>query len=318
MQTQKTALSPPSLDEIAEVLRAPLSANYEHAAVSIAQCPDLRRAPFFLANEGLCGDEKIADVGGESNLYPQPHFEWKWSMVDIAKAMEMNGDRGSLLGAGAGPFHIIGRNCELVPNFSWLNGFDNTVNQTRLARIKDDAVNIEKSPSLDCALMANLYGSRGNPGNVLKITARKRVGSEKSFTDCIQNALAQAYGTRIVSLGGTFVIKQGVTYHHIMPDFPPSNKLPWHSLEELYEWLTFHNFSAPIVCLSVLHSADPEKKLGLRIQHTHCASMTGQNAGGHYHGDTDGEVEYEGYFNVAQFLYRIDRPETSWAENEQT
>jgi hypothetical protein len=37
--------------------------------------------------------------------------------------------------------------------------------------------------------------------------------------------------------------------------------------------------------------------------------MEGENAGGHYHGDLDGEeVEYEGYFNVAKTLYRIQRP----------
>ena len=44
-------------------------------------------------------------------------------------------------------------------------------------------------------------------------------------------------------------------------------------------------------------------------QHTHCASMEGKNTGGHYHGDLDGEeIEYEGYFNVAKTLYRIERP----------
>lgn len=37
--------------------------------------------------------------------------------------------------------------------------------------------------------------------------------------------------------------------------------------------------------------------------------MEGENCGGHYHGDIDGEeVEYEGYFNVAKTLYRIEQP----------
>lgn len=67
-----------------------------------------------------------------------------------------------------------------------------------------------------------------------------------------------------------------------------------------------------MVCLSVLHSADPEK-LGLRMEHTHCFS-TDKDEGGHYHHDSlpdendDEEIEYEAYFNTAKVLYRIDMP----------
>lgn len=49
------------------------------------------------------------------------------------------------------------------------------------------------------------------------------------------------------------------------------------------------------------------------MEHTHCFSTEGSNAGGHYHGDLPAvkgveEVEYEGYFNVAKTLYRVDKP----------
>ena len=39
----------------------------------------------------------------------------------------------------------------------------------------------------------------------------------------------------------------------------------------------------------------------------------GDNTGGHYHYDVDDEeeIEYEGYFNTARVLYRIDKPEYS-------
>ncbi|KAJ4299710.1 hypothetical protein N0V90_004956 [Kalmusia sp. IMI 367209] len=226
--------------------------------------------------------------------------------------MEMNSARGGLLGAGAGPFHVVGRNCELVPNLSWRDGFENAENRTMLAQMKSGAVSVERSASLDCALMINLYGSLGDPGPVLKVTAKGRVGGEKSFTECIQKALTNAYGERMVSLGGVFVVKAGKSHYHVMPDFPPAEELPWQSSRQLNEWLTYHDFEAPIVCLSVLHSADPGKKLGLRMEHTHCASMTGENTGGHYHGDIEGEeVEYEGYFNVAKIIYRVEKPEVT-------
>ncbi|KAF1966716.1 DUF1907-domain-containing protein [Bimuria novae-zelandiae CBS 107.79] len=310
MQTQKIPLSPPTLEEIALVLQSPLAANHKHATVEVVPCPDLREAPFHLATQGLSGDEKISDVGGQPNLFPKPRLECKWSMIDIARAMEMDPHGGGLLGAGAGPYHVVGRNCELVPNISWNNGFDNVTNGTRYAQIKEGKPSVGQCPSVDCALMINLYGSRGDPGPVIKVTAKGRVGEERSITECIQKALAHAYGDRTVSVGGVFVVKKGKAYYHIMPDFPPEDELPWNNAKQVNDWLTFHEFEAPIVCLSVLHSADPEKKLGLRMEHTHCTSMEGKDVGGHYHGDIDGKIEYEGYFNVAQTLYRIEQPKT--------
>ncbi|KAM5355063.1 hypothetical protein ACJ41O_001709 [Fusarium nematophilum] len=314
MHTQKFSLSPPSLAELAEILRAPLSTNYEHSTVSVVPCPDLREAPFHLATQGLSGDEKIADVGGQPNLFPRPRLDNIWSMTELAKAMEMSPEKGSLIGAGAGPFHVIGQNCELAPSLGWQDGFDNVVNQSHFAKISRDtgAVSVEKSPSLDCALMINLYGSLGDPGPVLKITARKRNGSEKSFSECIRKALHAAYGDdQTVSLGGAFVVKSGRAKYHVMPDFPSEQQLPFKNRKQVDEWLTFHDFEGPIVCLSVLHSADPRQEMGLRIEHTHCFSAVGKNAGGHYHYDIEGgdeEVEYEAYFNTAKAIYRVDRP----------
>ena len=43
------------------------------------------------------------------------------------------------------------------------------------------------------------------------------------------------------------------------------------------------------------------------MEHTHCFSSLGN--GGHYHYDTAAdEVEYEGYFVLAEEVYRVDRP----------
>lgn len=314
MDIQKVSLSPPTLEELAGVLQAPLKDNYEDAHVSVVQCPDLRQAPFHLATEGLSGNERCADVGGQPNLFPRPQLDNRWSMTDLAKAMDMESGKGGLLGAGAGPFHIVGQNCELCPNISWKGGFENTRNETRVAQIdpSSGAASVEKCTSIDCALMVNLYGSTGEAGPVLKVTARGRKGSEKSFTECIQKALAAAYGTesRIISLGGVFVIRSGRARYHIMPDFPAEDRLPFQDRKQVDDWLTYHDFDGPITCLSVLHSADPGKKLGLRIEHTHCFSSLGKDEGGHYHYDIDeGDVvEYEGYFNTAKAVYRIDKP----------
>jgi hypothetical protein len=308
MPIQKYPLSPPSLEELAQTLRAPLAANYEESAVSVVDCPDLRQAPFHLASRGLSGDEKIADVGGQPNLFPRPNLESKWSMVSIGTSMDMSADKGCLIGAGAGPFHVLGQNSELAPNLSWKDG--TVTNDSRFIKIDSatNAVVVDKSPSVDCGLMVNLFGSLGEPGPVLKITARKRKGQEKSFSECVRKGLHAAYGdSRTVSLGGVFVVKSGKALYHVMPDFPSQ---PFNGRKDVDNWLTFHDFDGPIVCLSVLHSADHGNEMGLRIEHTHCFSVAGENAGGHYHYDLDDTaktVEYEAYFNTAKMIYRIDR-----------
>ena len=239
----------------------------------------------------------------------------------------MSPSRGMLIGAGAGPWFQIGQNSELAPNCAWEGAFDDVTNGTYLTKVDKQSGGpvCDRSPSTDCALMMNLYGSAGLPGPVLKITARRRKGDEKSFTDCIRRALTKEYGSdRPISLGGVFVIKSGKTNFHVMPDFPskpPGQQYTFKDAKQLNDWLTYHDFDSgngkdPIVCLTVFHSADPGKKMGLRMEHTHCFTTDGSNRGGHYHYDVlekggEEEVEYEAYLNTAKVIYRIDRPEVT-------
>lgn len=339
-RTQKITLSPPPLAELAEKLHAPLSANYAHSSVTVVPCPDLRESPFLLAHEGLSGDEKIADIGGQTHLYPWPMKDKTYQLNQIAREMEMIVDGGgpgplppyppavTFLGAGAGSYDLVGQNCEMVFNFGMRYNADSTMclglsNNGRYIRIESGTKNVlvEKTDEDKWwfGLMGNVFASRGEHGDVLKITARKRIGEEGSFTECIRKALHDVYGdSQIISLGGVFAIKSGKARYHIMPDFPPEEELPFRDREQFNGWLTYHDFKAPMTCMTVLHSADPGKKLGLRMEHTHAFSTVGENAGGHYHYDVeDGEEEivYEGYFNTAKVLYRIDKPEHSLEED---
>lgn len=304
----------PPLEELAEVLGPAIAANYSKSSVNVTECPDLRHAPYHLATRGLSGNERVADVGGPPHLVPQPRLDKRYSLISLAQSMEMDATKGQLIGAGAGPFHVIGHNTELSPNLSWQNGFGNVHNRTYYTEVTHSGgqatTNCTRSPSTDCALMVNLYGSSGESGPVLKISASGRTGQYKSFTECVRSALHEKYGNdRQVSLGGVFVIKAGKAYFHVMPDFPPASDLPFKDRQQAEEWLTYHDFEGPIVCLTVFHSADPQG-LDLRLEHTHCFSVDGDRSrGGHYHYDLDGEdIEYEAYFNVAKTLYRIDQP----------
>ena len=300
LTVQKVDLNPPLLEDLICCIKSELQQNFKSTSTSIEICPDLQQAPYNLAFAGLCGSPRVADVGGQPNLAPTPDFTKKYDLLNIATLMEIPEGQGALLGAAAGPFHIVGVNSELMPNLSWKN--EEILNETHFAKVGDDgSILCKKLPSHDCALMANLFGSAGLSGPVLHITASSRTGS-LNFTEAIRKALRDAFGTRTISLGGVFLISKGKAKLHVMPDFSPT---PLITDEQKRQWLRFYEMEAPLVCLSVLHSYDPG--LDLRIEHTHCFSDHGE--GGHYHCDTTPEdVQYEAWFNTAEVLYRIDRP----------
>lgn len=314
--TIKLQLSPPSLEDVAQTLAKALPLNYATSSATVVECPDLRQAPFNVACQGLSGAETAADIGGQANLFPKPRTNKTYSLIDCAKVMELSPEKGAIIGAGAGPFHIHGTNSELAPHISWENGFDNVTNLTRAAQLSKEGsvlpVCCPPSGTTDFGLMMNLFGSDGLPGPVIKITARGRRGDVSSFTEFIRRSLAKAYGEgRQVSLGGVFLMRSGKAKYHVMPPFSSLGPPPvrFDNQEHLDSWLSYHNFSGPMVCLSVLHSADPEK-IGVRLEHTHCFSNE-REEGGHYHYDLqdspdDEEVDYEAYFNTIKTFYQID------------
>ena len=311
--THKVDLSPPALDELADSIVIGLQSNFKASSATVEPCPDLRLPPFNLAGMGLSGSRRIADVGGQSNLAPRPDLTKKYDILTISKLMEMSPDRGLLLGAGAGPFHVLGVNSELMPNVAYgaaaeqppgqLNNFTHYAKVTEDTQVCCERVDEDNT---GFGLMANFYGSDGVRGPSLHIKASSRTG-KMNFTETIQKALQDAYGDRLISIGGVFVIKRGKSNLHVMPGFPDG---PFRDRKHVGEWLKYFETDAPIICLSVFHSGD-DQGLGLRMEHTHCFSAEGGNRGGHYHNDLDetkGEVEYEGWFHTAEVLYRIDPP----------
>ncbi|OQD81303.1 hypothetical protein PENANT_c028G11198 [Penicillium antarcticum] len=259
MAVTKHLRDPPPLDDLATVIERSLLSNFATASASVVQCPDLREAPFNLAGSGLSGNARIGDVGGQQHLFPQPVLDAKYSVLSLAKDMEMSPTRGFILGAGAAPFQDIGQNAELAPNLSWKandSASDFTdksslslENGTRVIKInQENSPKCEKLPSTNSALMINLFGSDGETGPVLKVSARTRTG-EENFTNCIRNGLRDTYGeSSPVSLGGAFLLKSGSAKFHVMPDFPPEDQLPFRDRQQLEkEWLSYHVFEAPVV-----------------------------------------------------------------------
>lgn len=305
---RRVPLHPPPLDEVASAVLNGLQSNFSTSSASISVPPDLCQPPFHLAGPGLSGNTRVADIGGQVNLFPSFNLDKRYDLLNISELMDMK--RGVLIGAGAGPFFDMGRNIELMPNIAFGSAPDRELkNCTRYAKVLDDGSALCEGigTSTGCALMCNLFGCDGDTGPLLHIKVKGRTG-KLNFTEAIQKGLADVYGDRLISLGGVFVARSGKLKMHVMPDFPDK---PFKSRDEVDKWLKFFDMDTPMVCLSVLHSGD-DKDLGLRREHTHCFGADDDKEtrrGGHYHFDLDetmDTVDYEGWFNVAEVLYKID------------
>lgn len=162
---QRVPLHPPPLDEVAAAIRNGLQSNFSTSSCLVSVPPDVRQSPFHLAGSGLSGNPRVADVGGQRNLFPSFNRDKRYDLLRISELMEMRS--GALIGAGAGPFFDLGLNIELMPNIAFGPGPDREVrNCTRYAKVLDDgSAKCEKiGTSTGCAIMCNLFGSRWGNG----------------------------------------------------------------------------------------------------------------------------------------------------------
>ncbi|XP_027194170.2 ester hydrolase C11orf54 homolog [Dermatophagoides pteronyssinus] len=304
--TEKYSLNQLNIDEIVTSIDDGLKKLFEYCHVTLEECPDLTKPPFNLAASGLCGHPSIADIGSVSNLAPVPDRKKIYTFEHIAHIVTdgINMNNCFMIGAGAGPFHKVGNNCELMPNILMhKNGdhFEVANNNTYYADIFENNYRLLKCEHTEFGLMSNLFISEGKPGKVIKIVVEKRLGKE-NFTESIQKILREKFPKIPISLGGVFIIEKGKAKLHIMPDFSPE---PLPSSESVDKWLRYFDMDPPLICLTTFHSEDPG--LDLRMEHTHCFSD--HNQGGHYHYDTTPDIiRMTAYLNVAEAIYRIDRP----------
>lgn len=308
MSVEKVNLDIPPLSELAEIVGKSLSENYKESSCEVVDCPDLTQKPFRLAAPGICGNTKLVEIGGVPYLVPLSQYKNKvYDFEALKEAADLSG--AFVLGAGAGSKHIIGVNCEMMPNLVTSGGSLPAKNLTRISKV--NPVNQksilehygDKYSCTEFCLLCNTYCSMGQRGKVLKIKAKYRKG-EENLVSCMRKGLYNHYGKdRSVGMGGTFLTKSGKLKIHVMPDFSTT---PLTCEADVENWLNFYEMKSPFVCLSTFISCDPG--LDLRIEHTHGYSVE-NDEGGHYHTDiTPEEVEYEGYFCPAEKVYRIDRP----------
>ncbi|XP_061819325.1 ester hydrolase C11orf54 homolog isoform X1 [Nerophis lumbriciformis] len=305
-KTEKVQLHVPDLEELTTVLKKGLEDNFAEVTVSVVECPDLTKEPFYFPVKGLCGSPRVTDVGGVPYLVPVVQRHKEYDLNAISKEVELPG--AFFLGAGAVPSRVVGMNAELIPlvltesegrpavNSSYFSSINPADGQCLQERYSD------KFSDCNFALLGNLYACEGKPGKVIEVHAKKRTGAY-SIVTALRKTLEVEYPDKSLALGGTFIIQKGKAKIHIMPrEF---SGCPLDTDEAVNNWLKHFEVNAPLICQSVLVSKD--HGLDLRVEHTHCFSHHGE--GGHYYIDTTPDsVEYLGYFMPAEFVYRIDRP----------
>ncbi|KAL4223693.1 hypothetical protein ACF0H5_017161 [Mactra antiquata] len=291
----------PELDEVANVLTEGLKKNFANVSVAVVDCPDLTQPPFYLSSEGICGNPRLADIGGPPYLIPNAQRDKIFKFKDIAELCGL--PNAFMIGAGAGPAHIVGVNSELmnnikyaadgkVTNNAWVSKLDSQTGECILQKLNAE----------EFCLMGNFLLCDGKPGKVIEVKASKRTGDD-DFMRSLKLSLRAKYGEQPVGLGGVFLVEKGKIYTHIMDDF---SKTPLTSQEMVDNWLKFFTMDPTFICVGELVSHDPG--YDLRDEHFHGFNMNGQ--GGHYHNDTTpDEVEYRGYFVIPDGIYRVDQPE---------
>ncbi|XP_070496607.1 ester hydrolase C11orf54 homolog [Chironomus tepperi] len=297
----------PTLEELSKAITPGLNENFAEVTLSIIDCPDLSKAPYHLASSGLTGDTIVMEYGSPDYLLPLVDKSKIYDLIPLIRNISGYENKEFFIaGAGAGPHPLINQNCEGIMNLK-VDKNGKIINETHISRVTDDgSMDVQKVPSNETrsALLGNVFISEGKVGKVLKVSCKKRIGSE-NFISAMRLSMAKHFKDTTVGVGGVFLIKTGKVKQHVMNDF---SKSPINTEDELNNWLKFYDMSAPLIAVGTF--VTDETDFDLRLQHFHSFSMHGE--AGHYHYDvTPDIVEYEGYFNVGARIVRIDRPESS-------
>ncbi|KAF8821426.1 putative Ester hydrolase C11-like protein [Cardiosporidium cionae] len=332
---EKTVLkNAPSAIAIADVLRSALPFYYHKTEIAVLQCPghvnapvllfaDLTAAPYNLAFSHLGKSAAILDVGGISNLFPEPQQDKIYCLTDLASLCQFSTAKDYyFLGAGAGPFHSVGTNSEWICNAKLLarqiSSVPSIQSSSSCAVVNADktVISLQSMPSDDFALLGNLLACEGSSkkdaSTVIYIHVSNRIGKDAGGHDfpTLLASILRKHEDALsmqepIALGGVFVQRTGRVQIHVMPAF---SDFPIQSHTSVQEWLHFAEVSAPMTFPFVAVSSDP----GLDLRTVHAHGFHDKEYGGHYHCDTTAsEVDYEAIVTVAQSIFRIDRvPQT--------
>jgi len=309
LKIEKGTFSEFSLDKICESLQTGLSKNYKEVNVSVIDCPNLRS--WDCPAEGISGNQKIIDVGGEPYMHDPKFLGTEFDYKEISK--QIDSEKSYALGAGSGAMSCLNGHCgELVINENLITDESKSI----IARVSEDKKCIvEKYTAKKHGGLGNIYYTDGKKGKVLKLIIKGRNGKQGSLPQAIRTALIENLKIKNnhLALGGLFRILNGKIRSHIQPDYKAIKQEYYDPklMKCVKDFLQFYEPVGPeLQCYSVLWTGDPTGgNLNLREsgEHTHFHSYNHDRDAGHYHFDvTPDEIEYEGYFNNATEVHRVN------------
>jgi hypothetical protein len=310
LKIEKAKFTEYSLDKISDALQSGLSSNYKVVEVSIVDCPNLR--DWDCPSEGISGNQKIIDVGGEPYMHDPKFIGAEFDYEEISKMI--GSEKSYALGAGSGAMSCLDGHCgELVINENLTTDESKSI----IARVgKNKECIAEKYTDRKHGGLGNVFYTDGVRGKVIKIKIKGRSGEQGSLTQAMRKALSDNLKIKDnghIALAGVFRILNGKIRSHVQPDYKDI-KHEYYDPEQMKCVKDFLQFYEPVgpelqgYC--VLWTGDPTGgNLNLREsgEHTHFHSYTKENVAGHYHFDvTPEEIEYEGYFNTAEEVHRVN------------
>ena len=310
LKIEKADFKEISLDKISEALQSGLIKNYHQVEVSVQDCPNLKE--WGCPAEGISGNERIIDVGGEPYMHDPKHLGAEFDYEEISK--KIGSEKSYALGAGSGAMSCLDGHCgELVINENLITSESKSI----IARVGTNKECIaEKYTARKHGGLGNVYYTDGVKGKVIKIKIKGRSGDQGSLPQAMRKALTDNLPIKDnehIALAGIFRILKGQIKSHVQPDYADI-KYEYYDAKQMKCVKDFLQFYEPVgpelQGYSVLWTGDPTGgNLDLREsgEHTHFHSYTKENVAGHYHFDvTPNDIEYEGYFNIAKEVHRVN------------
>jgi hypothetical protein len=223
-------------------------------------------------------------------------------------------EKSYALGAGSGAMSCLEGHCgELVINENLITSESKSI----IARVGSNKECIaEKYTARKHGGLGNVFYTDGARGKVIKIKIKGRSGEQGSLPQAMREALSdnlKIEGNDHLALAGVFRMLKGKIKSHVQPDYADI-KHEYYDPKQMKCVKDFLQFYEPVgpelQGYSILWTGDPTGgDLNLREsgEHTHFHSYTKENIAGHYHFDvTPEEIEYEGYFNTAEEVHRVN------------
>ena len=310
LKIEKVKLKKIDLNQVQKALQLGLSENFKEVKVEVIDCPNLK--DWGCPAEGLSGNEKITDVGGEPYMHDKRFIGTEFNYEEVAK--EIGSGKSYALGAGSGAMSCLDGHCgELIID-------DNLITQeikSIIAKVGSNKECItENYNQRKHGGLGNVFYSDGKKGKVLKIEIKGRNGKQGSLPQAIRAALIKHLDLKNenqIALGGVFRIHNGKIRSHVQPDYEDIKHEYYDPklMKCTRDFLQFYEPVGPhLQGYTVLWTGDPTGgKLNLREsgEHTHFYDFKDKKISGHYHFDvTPDEIEYECYFNLAQEIHRVN------------